>query len=228
VTAHFLNARDAHLYRDGECAAQPGMRDESGAWVAPRRAPAPQPVTMNAAGRVSFTHLIPYSLAANLADAYNDAVRAAPGEWILFTDADSMMLVPDYGHLIEETIARNPGAGLITAVTNRIGARSQLSEHGLMAEPSLLRLREVALARRLKFGAVVKAIQPPVSGVFMLFRRDVWKRVGGFKGRGLLGVDWRFSRDVHEAGLPILRMEGLFVAHFYRLDAGQKSVKPVS
>ena len=52
----------------------------------------------------------------------------------------------------------------------------------------------------------------------MLFPRSTWQRVGGFKGRGLLEEDWRFSREVEAAGLPLLRMEGLFVAHFYRLD----------
>lgn len=170
------------------------------------------------AGR--FIHIVPYSLTRNIAVAYNEAIGCVAGfPWILLTDADVMFLVPDYGHLIAEVIAANPGAGLITCVTNRIGAKSQLTEAGIMDEPSLLRLREIALERRRKFGSVVSSVTAPVSGMFMLFRKETWKSVGGFTGEGMLGVDWAFSRRIQAAGLPILRMDGLFVAHFYRLDS---------
>lgn len=172
------------------------------------------------AGR-SFIHLVPYSLNQSIATAYNEAIARVTGfEWILLTDADVMFLTPDYGHLIAQVIRENPGAGLITCYTSRVGPTRQLTASGLMSEPSLLKLREVALEHRRKFGAAVSPIAPPVSGMFLLFRKKTWKAVGGFKGEGMLGVDWQFSKAVHAAGLPILRMDGLFVAHFYRLDSG--------
>lgn len=129
-----------------------------------------------------------------------------------------MFLTPGYGHMIQRVIEENPDAGLITCVTNRVGAQSQLDDPGVMATDRLLELRALALARWRTYGTAVSRIRVPASGFFFLFRRAVWKLVGGFKGRGLLDVDWQFSRDIEEAGLPLLRMEGLFVVHFHRLD----------
>ena len=87
-----------------------------------------------------------------------------------------------------------------------------------MNTSDLLELRKVALERLQRFGSATTKINPPVSGLFMLFRRTAWEAVGGFKGDGLYGVDWRFSHELHDAGFPIYRMDGLFVAHFYRMD----------
>lgn len=171
----------------------------------------------------TFLHLTPYAQDGNLAAAYNQAIASLPGDWFLFTDADIMFLSPRYGHLIESVIAANPRAGLITCVTNRIGAASQLTEHGLMKTDSLLELRRLALERWKTYGSTVTPIKAPASGFLMLFPRSTWERVGGFKGQGLLEVDWRFSREVEAAGLPLLRMEGLLVAHFYRLDGHTSS-----
>lgn len=134
-----------------------------------------------------------------------------------------MFLTPDYGHLIAQVIRDNPGAGLITCFTNRVGPTRQRTPAGLMEEPNLLKLHGLALDHLGKFGASVSVIQPPVSGMFLIFRKHTWEAVGGFKGEGMRGVDWRFSRDIADTGLPILRMDGLFVAHFYRLDAGAKN-----
>lgn len=173
----------------------------------------------------AFLHITPYSQDGHLADAYNHAIEHLPGDWFLITDADIMFLTPRYGHLIQTVIETHPGAGLITCVTNRIGARSQLTEHGLMKTDSLLELRRLALARWELHGSTVTPIKAPVSGFFMLFPRSTWQRVGGFKGKGLLDVDWRFSREVEAAGLPLLRMDGLLVAHFYRLD-GRTASQP--
>lgn len=172
-----------------------------------------------------FIHLVPYAVNKSIATAYNEAIARVTGfEWILLTDADVMFLTPDYGHLIAQVIRENPRAGLITCFTNRVGPTRQRTPEGIMSEPSLLKLREMALEHRRKFGAAVSTITPPVSGMFLLFHKKTWEAVGGFKGEGMLGVDWRFSKEIHAAGLPILRMDGLFVAHFYRLDSGARNL----
>ena len=97
-----------------------------------------------------------------------------------------------------------------------------------MGEPSLLRLREIAMEQRRKFGAAVSPVSAPVSGMSMLFRKGTWKSIGGFTGEGMLGVDWSFSRKIQAAGLPILRVDGLFVAHFYRLDSDVRKPEHLS
>ena len=172
----------------------------------------------------NFVHVVPYSLEGNIADAYNEAIAAVNEaiEWVLITDADVMVITPRYGHLIAQVIKKNPGAGLITCVTNRIGAVCQRAEEVPSRTADLLQLRSAAVLRWEKYSDAVTEVSPPCSGFFMLFRRTVWAAVGGFKGHGLRGVDWRFSRDIASAGLPILRMDGLLAIHFYRLDGGNK------
>lgn len=172
---------------------------------------------------MSFLHLVPYATSGHLADSCNEMVRTLPGEWFLFTDADVMFLTPNYGHLIQRAIDENPEAGLMTCLTNRIGATQQRTERGLMTTDSLLELRRLALERATIHGASVTPIRAPISGFFLLFRREAWAHVGGFKGRGILHIDWRFSRDIEAAKFPILRLEGLMVAHFYRLDGSAAS-----
>ncbi len=235
VTLHFQNTRDAQWYGAERCLAWPGVRDEAGrlapeAWAG-ESPPTPEQTRSavevgGAAAQAGFFHIIPYSLEAHLADAYNSAIESvSPAvEWLLITDADVMILTPEYGHLISKVIAEHPEAGLITCVTNRIGASCQLAKEVPKQTSDLLVLRAAAVARLQKHGASVTKISPPCSGFFMLFRRAVWKKVGGFKGRGMFGVDWKFSRDVADAGLPILRMDGLLAIHYYRLDGTNATV----
>jgi len=172
-----------------------------------------------------FLHVVPYTTGRSLAAAYNEVVEKADQsfDWILITDADVMFLTPTYGHLIQEAIDKHPDAGILTCLTNRIGATSQLTKDGKMGSADLLHLRNVALERYKQYGSTITRIRPPVSGFFMLFPRIAWKRVGGFRGSGRLGIDWDFSYRISAAGLPIYRMEGLFVAHFYRLDGRSAS-----
>ncbi len=239
-TLHFTDACDAHAFAGGACFESRDVRNAAGSWRSgkpPALSPewlkldAPPGIAADTSAAqgtadnpelASFVHLVPYSQAGNLADAYNDAIAAVNGtiEWILITDADVMLLTPRYGHLIAQAIEKNPGAGLITCVTNRIGAVCQRAEEVPPKTADLLQLRAAAVLRWEKHRDTVTQISPPCSGFFMLFRRTVWAAVGGFKGRGLLGVDWRFSRDVASAGLPILRMDGLLAVHFYRLNGG--------
>lgn len=173
----------------------------------------------------AFTHIIPYATDRNIADAYNQAVTDAPTEWVLFTDADVMFLTPDYGHLINQVIAAHPSPALFTCRTNRVGPTRQRTEHGLMQTDSLLELRKLAQHYRQTHGSAYTRIPAPVSGFFMLFSKETWKTAGGFKGVGLLSVDWKFSKEVEKAYIPIYLMEGLFVAHFYRLDVGAHSTQ---
>lgn len=228
VTLHFQNTRDAQWCGGERCLAWPGVRDAAGRLAAEAWAGGAPPATEPAVvtGQAKFFHIIPYSTEGHLADAYNAGVEAVSAgvEWVLITDADVMFVTPQYGHLIAQVIAEHPEAGLITCVTNRIGAACQLAQEVPKATSDLLALRAAALVRLEKYGAAVTRIAPPCSGFFMLFRRAVWRAVGGFKGRGIFDVDWRFSREVAAAGYAILRMDGLLAIHYYRLDGRNATV----
>lgn len=236
ATLHFTDPQNARVFAGGASFDARGVRDAAGGWsggrppvLAPEwerldAPPAPGAVAADGGARAGYVHLVPYSQAGHLAEACNEAIAALDKavEWILVTDADVMLLTPRYGHLIAQAIAANPGAGLMTCVTNRIGPTCQRAAEVPRETSDLLELRAAAVARWTRYGAAVTPVAPPCSGFFLLFRRAVWQAVGGFKGRGLLGVDWRFSREVAAAGFPILRMDGLLAVHFYRLDGGNQ------
>ena len=76
----------------------------------------------------------------------------------------------------------------------------------------------------------VTQLQGFVSGFCMVVPKSVWvnhkfaeKQV--YEDRGpfnLLGVDNDFTNRVRAAGVPVLRMDGLYLWHTYRLLTGSK------
>lgn len=161
---------------------------------------------------------VAYDVERNLGRAYNAHMeQLPPGGWCCFLDHDAMWTTPRWLEQLEQAAAL-PRAGLITAVTNRIGRKSQISP----GAPTHHRLAE-----HFKFGAALAAkhgssaqditTDRMLSGVVMALSRETWQRIGGFKD-GFFGVDNRAHVDVRRAGLRVLMLPGLYVYHFYRGD----------
>ncbi len=145
-------------------------------------------------------------------------------DWVCFFDRDVIFLTPDYGHQIAEIIKRHPEAGLFTCLTNRIGCHSQLYQGKLSEDPDILHHRRIALILGRKYRHGVREISAPVSGFFMALKKKVWREVKFDEKMRLLDVDWNFTRRLSAKGYPIFLMKGLYVFHFYRLDAGPAEV----
>ena len=163
--------------------------------------------------------VIAYDVERNLGRAYNGAMECATEDtWVAFLDHDAMFTTGLWREQLQQAIDENPGAGLITAVTNRIGCRRQIAP----GCPDNHRLREhFDFGHRMMDAHGSEVIDvtggPRISGVLLCLSRETWKRIGGFRD-GFFGVDNRAHEAVKAAGLRVYMMLGLYLYHWYRGD----------
>jgi len=170
--------------------------------------------------------IIPYSLDKNLGKAYNDAMALIPdGDHVCFRDGDTCWLTPDYGVHLTEYVRQFPDS-VLTCWTNRINEKAeQQSDIGGIRE-------DVDFKTHLKYAEVFKnklykttPLHGFVSGFCLVFPKSLWqqhkfteKQVYEDRGpHNLLGVDNDWTNRVRVAGVPVLRMDGLYIWHTYRL-----------
>lgn len=160
-----------------------------------------------------------YALDGNLGRAYNDHMKLLPNEkdWALFTDAD-IILWGDYGHQIQEIIDKEPNAGIITCLCNRIGNQNghQLYKNQISDDPNIINHYRIHEKLSSENRGITRNLTTFISGMLMVVNRLAWDIVGGFpedKGQ----VDNRFSYRVLHAGFHVLEMQGLYAFHYYRL-----------
>jgi len=174
--------------------------------------------------------IIPYSTDKNLGKAYNDAFRNTSDEvtHICFRDGDTCWLTPDYGVHLAEYVRLHPNA-VLTCWTNRINERAeqQVDIAGIRDE-SDFKLHLIYSKAYLNRLYKVTALHGFVSGFCMVVPRSVWDKhkfaeQQVYSDRGptnMLGVDNDFTNRIRAAGIPVLRMDGLYIWHTYRLLQG--------
>jgi GT2 family glycosyltransferase len=164
---------------------------------------------------------IPYRVDKNLGLAYNEAMARIPnGDAACFIDYDVQLLTPDAGSIINEYANRNPAA-LLTCYTNRISAlsRRQLLNGTISEDPDIRNHIRLAEAQRSQLFQVTEIIRD-ISGFLMVLPKELWQRHPFDESGKCLGVDTYYGRKIRDAGEKILRMNGLYVFHTYRLLTG--------
>lgn len=156
----------------------------------------------------------------NLGRAYNNvlaAVEEAMGKgWVCFVDHDAIWTTRTWYSQLVTAIEANPDAGMITAVTNRIGNKRQIAPNAPKGHD---------MAEHRKFGEHLAAVHKstvvdvtegaPISGVVMAVR--VAPDRPRFRD-GFFGVDNCMHWDLRDAGYKVYQMPGLYVYHWYRGD----------
>lgn len=163
---------------------------------------------------------IPFSKVKDLGKCYNEACSLVPdGDWICLLDHDVMFLTPDAINIMYGYVERNCEAGLLTCFTNRIHPISPQLFH---AAGFTTDIRDhINIAESVK-GALYQTseLYRNISGFLMLFNKETWKEHKFKEGAGCLGVDTAFWQSLIDGGKNILRMDGLYVFHIYRLING--------
>lgn len=164
-------------------------------------------------------YFVPTSDYKDLGEAYNYYSDLVPHEedWIVIKDRDVLFLQEQYHDIIKDAIRNYPNTGLFTCLTNRVGEKRQCYLNRI-SEDSDIRNHKM-IANQLKGNKTCTIIEPPISGMVMIFKKRTWIKTGGFKN-GLLGVDNDFSYRVKKAGLDTKIINGLYVFHYYRLCQG--------
>lgn len=166
----------------------------------------------------------------NLGAAYNIAMSEAPeGSHVCLRDGDTCWLTPDYGVHLAEYVRLHPNA-VLTCWTNRINERAEQQMQVLLGERIDRSNSDVkyhcGLADLIKSQLYkTTPLHGFVSGFCLVVPKLVWnnhkfaeKQVYEDRGpHNLLGVDNDFTNRVRAAGVPVLRMDGLYIWHTYRL-----------
>jgi GT2 family glycosyltransferase len=170
-------------------------------------------------------HIVkPYSLEKNLGKAYNEAMALIPdGDWACLMDYDTMFLTPDCGKILHEYVNWNPTAGIFTCFTNRIHplANDQLLD-GECSENTCMQYHVERAYNQKRFLFKATELKKQISGFLMMISKKTWSEHKFSEEGKCLGVDNDFSLRVLESGKSILRMDGVYVLHLYRLKNGIK------
>jgi chlorobactene glucosyltransferase len=144
--------------------------------------------------------------------ACHQLAREARGDWLLFTDADTVHHPQAVSWAL--TAAKENRADLLTlvphAVTHTFGEQLLLP----IIPFGILGLFPLALGARVRIPAFTMAI-----GTFMLFRRETYERIGGHAAvRGEIAEDVVLARRVRRHGGRVVLLDGAdhLDVHFYR------------
>lgn len=162
----------------------------------------------------------PYRTDRDLGKGYNEVMHLLKHEDAAgFIDGDAMFLTSDFGHIIADYHIRYPDA-VLTCKTNRIHHLSKQLDGEM---DNVCDVREnIIKAESQKRLTTVTEILPGegMSGVLMLVPKKVWAQVPFIETGGCLGIDSQFRIDLHNAGIKIYIMDGVFIFHSYRLLQG--------
>jgi len=169
-------------------------------------------------GRIFFN--IVFDPGGNLGVHYNKVMETLGDEdACCFIDADAMFTTYNYGKQLYDVLKKYPKCGLFVATANRIGCTWQrngdwgsddIVAHRKFGQQQLEQHYDAIDDVTTKYGNHV------MGGFLILIRKKTWKRLGGFKEVGQLGVDNDLHRRAKAKGEKVYLMKGVYLYHWYR------------
>ena len=169
-------------------------------------------------------HIIsPYDNEKNLGRAYNEAMKYYNADdWVCLKDHDTLFLLPDTIRHISRYTELNPDAGILTCYTNRLANGEQLLTMMCDNNDSIRTHIKLATGQERHLYNTTLLLKP-ISGFLMVIRKSTWDRVKF--DDGCLGVDNKYHLKIVAAGMDVLRMNGIYVWHTYRMATNIRDKK---
>ena len=174
-----------------------------------------------------YTH-IPYTpkeLGTNLGYAYNKFMEMLPNDddWGCFLDHDAMFTTTDWYNQLGEIIRCNSDIGAFGARTNRLNSTYQLVGNIDVYNHDIAYHRTIGKHLQTKYYDDLFVIdentaQKGFSGVLILLKKSIWKKIKGFKAEGFNNVDNDLRYRLEEHKIPFHIMNGVYVYHWYKAD----------
>lgn len=171
---------------------------------------------------MGIKYFVPFSTSKNLGAEYNRYCSECTDEWIAFKDGDAMFLDNDWGNRVEQVIKDNPDGDIFGCVTNRLRYPDQLFENRCSEETDIMEHKRISDLLWETCGTTCIDAQRPIAGVFLLFRREIWRHIKFHDG--IISIDFLFCQEAMDAGYKIKIMTGIYLFHFYRLDKDKNDI----
>lgn len=171
--------------------------------------------------RTKIFYQIPWNTDKNLGIYYNDAMErlAADDEFCGFVDGDAGFTTHFFGKQVEDIVAKYPECGLFTAVASRMGCIWQRAGNEVSDDMRVHR----KIGQRFfdtKYTDITDVSKVDkfhvLGGVFILIRKDIWRKIGKFKETGILGIDNDIHWKAMAADEKVYLANGLYFYHWYR------------
>ena len=159
----------------------------------------------------------PYSVEKNIGKAINDFCKLVPNDkdWIVIQDGDMTYLTPDWGKRVYDALKLDGDKfGLVGCRTNRLRGVHQIYGEKFSDNHDIRYHYEIA--KNCNESGIQDIGKLGVAGFFMAFRKEVWKRTGGFEENSIV-FDTRFNIKVRSLRMKIGLIRGLYVYHQYRI-----------
>ncbi len=163
----------------------------------------------------------PYAMSyenKNLGKVYNREMARLPNDddYMIFIDHDAKPTTYDWHLQIEQIIKENPKVGAFTCKTNRVHCKWQLAQVDRKSNDMEYHRNEgQRILSRFKTSVSNVTTKSPMSGVMIVLRKSVWKKIQGFQD-GMLGVDNDFHKRLRKMKEPLYLMNGIYLYHWYR------------
>ncbi len=163
---------------------------------------------------------IPWSTEKNIGCYYNAFMeKIGEGDYACFVDGDACFTTVFFGKQLEAIVKKYPECGLFTAVTNHLGSAWQMA--GDWDSNDIAAHRKFGEALQAEKYDAVKDIAKNdrnfvLGGVLIMISKKVWRKLGGFKTEGMLGVDNDIHWKAQAAGEKVYLMTGVYLYHWYR------------
>ena len=141
-------------------------------------------------------------------------------DFACFVDGDTIFTTSNFGDQIKNVVDRYPECGLFTCYTNRVGCDLQVYSGVDRDNNDIEYHRQIGRLLQDTYWDLCDDLSNPpkgklLSGMMILIRKSLWKKLGGFKS-GMLSVD----NDIHQkcitAGERVYLMKGVYIYHWYR------------
>ena len=164
-------------------------------------------------------HIIsPYDNEKNLGRAYNEEMKYYHADdWVCLKDHDTLFLLPDTIRHISRYTELFPNAGILTCYTNRLANGEQLLTGRCMETDSIRSHIALAKEQEKKLYQVTEMIKP-ISGFLMVIKKSTWDNIKF--SDGCLGIDNNYHLKVIASEKKVLRMNGCYLFHTYRMSNG--------
>lgn len=174
-----------------------------------------------------YTHIAyaPIECEKKIGCAYNKFMEILPSDddWGCFLDHDAMFTTTDWYIQLNDIIEKNPDVGAFGARTNRLNSTYQIVGNIDVYNHDITYHRKIGDHLQTKYYDDLFVIdkntaQKGFSGVLILLKKSIWKKIKGFKAEGFNHVDNDFRYRLEEHKIPFHIMNGVYVYHWYKAD----------